>query len=186
MLTAMTALVRANARALCMGMLIGLAPAALVFTWLALWPSNIPTHPGDLLPAVSLIAVGCGLVAGAIARERWRSLLYLPVLSLLWFFSGGLADSLHPLAAILWVGLAYAILGRITAWYFQGNAVSAILGAMGMSVTAIFIGAVMMAGTAQSPWTDNSLFFPVAGTALLGSAGVGALLGAKVKRRRRA
>jgi hypothetical protein len=185
-LTAMTALVRANPRALLGGALAGSVPTAVLLAGAILTPESLGTDKWARVIGLTFVPVLCGLIAGVVVRERWRSLLYLPGLAWhCWSFLPGAPEFFAPLAAIAWVGIAYAALGRMTAWYFGGSAVKAILGALGTSVVGVAAAGLVVKERTKIPWANNPLFIPVPGIILLGSAAIGAMLGARVKRKRR-
>jgi tRNA A-37 threonylcarbamoyl transferase component Bud32 len=189
-LAAMTALVRARIRPLLTGTLLGLVPGVL----LALW--DVLPGSGDRLDtnwlargaAVLLVAVFCGLAAGSAARERRRALLYVPVLLFLAWLGQGVENAVLLLASGWGIGLAYAVLGRAAAWYFEGNVVSAILGSLGLTLFGGILGAVLVAALA-SWWAGTArdwLLVAILAPILPASAVLGAVLATRRKRKRAA
>jgi hypothetical protein len=187
MVATMTALVRAKLKPLAGGVVAGLI-AIVVGLGLYLLMPNLSELVGraSLTPALCLLPPACGLVAGTLAREGWRTLLYVPILAVVAFAPRGLA----PVSVGLWICLGFAMLGRWVAWYYDGSAPAAILGGLVGLLLSSFaaaapLGYVLTQYVPSPSLTLKAVFLFILAVVLLGGTVLGAILGGRPRRKKR-
>jgi hypothetical protein len=120
-----------------------------------------------------------------VTRERRRALLYILVLLFLGWVGRGIEDAIVWLAVVGGIGLTYAVIGRVVAWYFEGSAVRAILEAFGFTLFGGILSALLTSVlTSWLGWdfARGWLYIAILTITLPASAVIGAILASRNER----
>src|SRR5262249_35035458 len=142
----------------------------------------------DALTGASLVPVLCGLIAGIAARDRWLALLYVPVLLFQLYLMISVPFHLATWTIAVWIALGFAANCRLIAWYFEGNTLRCMLGALGGCMVGSAGGMLVMMtlvflSSGPPARTMYLLSYGLPILVVLGMTALGAVLSTRKRRR---